>query len=70
MMLRAVLTGTGLIFTFQVLLAVAAFMVVVHIWGALLRIQPVSETLEIGVYGGLAVLTVLFYPAQAQAIVP
>jgi hypothetical protein len=70
LMLRAVLSGTGLVFTFQVLLAVAAFMVVVHVWGALLRIQPVSETLEIGMYGGLAILTVLFYPAQAQAIVP
>jgi hypothetical protein len=38
-------------------------MIVVHVWGALQRIQPVSETLEIGMYGGLALLTVLFYPA-------
>lgn len=64
LMLRAAVTGTGLVFTFQVLLAVAALMVVVHVWGALLRIQPISETLEIGMYSGLALLTVLFYPVQ------
>jgi hypothetical protein len=64
LMLRAAVSGTGLIFTFQVLLALSAFMIVVHAWGALLRIQPISETLEIGMYGGLALLTILFYPAQ------
>jgi len=67
LMLRAAVTGTGLVLTFQVLLAVAAFMIVVHVWGAVLRIQPISETLEIGIYSGLALLTVLFYPVQGQA---
>jgi hypothetical protein len=62
LMLRAGLSGEGLVFTFQVLLGVAAMMVIVHIWGAVLRIQPISETLEIGMYAGLFVLTVLFYP--------
>lgn len=62
LMLRAALTGTGLVFTFQVLIAVAALMTVVHTWGALQRIQPISETLEIGMYAGLGVLAVLFYP--------
>jgi len=62
MMLRAVLTGTGLVFTFQVLIAVAVLMTIVHIWGALQRIQPISETLEIGMYAGLGALAVLFYP--------
>jgi hypothetical protein len=66
LMLRAAVTGTGLVLTFQVLLAVAAFMIVVHVWGALLRTQPISETLEIGMYSGLALLTVLFYPVQGQ----
>jgi len=64
LMLQAAVNGTGLIFTFQVLLAVSAFMIVVHVWGALLRIQPVSDTLEFGMYGGLALLTILFYPVQ------
>ncbi len=62
LMLRAALTGTGLVFTFQVLIAVAALMTVVHVWGALQRIQPISETLEIGMYAGLGILAVLFYP--------
>jgi hypothetical protein len=62
LMLRAALTGIGLVFTFQVLIAVAVFMTIVHIWGALLRIQPISETLEIGVYAGLGLLAVAFYP--------
>lgn len=64
LMLRAAVTGTGLALTFQVLLAVSAFMVVVHVWGALLRIQPLSETLEIGMYSILGLLTILFYPVH------
>jgi len=62
LMLRAAFTGTGLVFTFQVLIAVAVLMTIVHIWGAVQRIQPISETLEIGMYAGLGILTVLFYP--------
>ncbi len=62
LMLRAVLTGIGLVFTFQVLIAVAVLMTVVHIWGAVQRVQPISETLEIGMYAGLGILAVLFYP--------
>jgi hypothetical protein len=62
LMLRAVLTGVGLVFTFQVLIAVAVLMTIVHAWGALQRIQPVSETLEIIMYAALGLLAVLFYP--------
>ncbi len=62
LMLRAALTGTGLVFTFQVLIAVAVLMTIVHIWGAVQRIQPISETLEIGMYSGLGLLAVAFYP--------
>jgi len=62
LMLRAGFTGVGLVFTFQVLIAVAVLMTVVHIRGALQRIQPISETLEIGMYAGLGMLAVLFYP--------
>lgn len=62
LMLRAGLTGEGLAFTFQVLAAVGVFMVVVHVWGAVQRIQPLTETLEIAMYAALLVLTVMFYP--------
>ena len=65
LMLRAGLSGVGLVFTFQVMLGVAALMVLVHVWGAVQRIQPLSETLEIGMYGGMFLLTVLFYPVAA-----
>jgi len=63
LMLRAGLTGEGVLFTCQALLAVALLMVVVHVWGALQRIQPITETLEIGIYAGMFILTLLFYPA-------
>jgi hypothetical protein len=63
MMLRAALTGEAIHAVFEMLLAVAVMMIVVHIYGALRRIQPLSETLEIGFYVGLLVLTLLFWPA-------
>jgi len=62
LMLRAGLYGTGIEFTFQVLLAIAASMVVVHVWGAVAKIQPITETIETGMYSGMFVLTLLFYP--------
>ena len=65
LMLRAGLSGVGLLFIYQALLGVAALMVIVHIWGALLRIQPISETLEIGMYSGMFLLALLFYPLHA-----
>lgn len=63
LMLRAALTGEALATTFEVLAAVAGLMVVVHIYGALRRIQPWTETLETGFYAGMLVLTLLFWPA-------
>jgi len=62
LMLRAGLTGIGLQFTFEVLALVGLLMVAVHVRGAVQRIQPLSETLEIGMYGGLLLLTLLFWP--------
>ncbi len=65
LMLRAALTGEGLLFTFQVVLAVSVLLTIVHIWGAVQKIQPLLETLEIGMYAGLAVLTLLFWPVSS-----
>lgn len=65
LLFRAGLTGEGLIYTFQVLMMVAASMVVLHIVGAIQRIQPFTETLEIGMYAGMFALTALFYPVTA-----
>ncbi|QJP09123.1 hypothetical protein [Pseudomonas multiresinivorans] len=64
LMLRAALTGEALVTTFEVLAAVAGLMVAVHIYGALRRIQPWTETLETGFYGGMLVLTLMFWPVR------
>jgi hypothetical protein len=40
---------------FHLITAVGALMVVVHAWGAILRRQPLFETLETGLYAILAV---------------
>ena len=37
-------------------------MTLVHVWGAIRRIQPVTETIEIAFWAGLIVLGLLFYP--------
>jgi hypothetical protein len=63
LMLRAGLTGEAIHATFEVLASVAIMMIVVHIYGALKRIQPLTETLEIGFYSALLVLTLLCWPA-------
>lgn len=63
LMLRAVTTGAGLADTFNVLFAVYGLMLVVHVYGAIRRIQPITETLEIGFWALLLVLNTLFYPA-------
>ncbi|WP_372875484.1 hypothetical protein [Pseudomonas sp.] len=65
MMLRAALTGEAIHTVFQLLAATALMMIVVHVYGALRRIQPLSETLEIGFYAGLLLLTLLFWPLAA-----
>lgn len=62
LMLRAALTGEALRVAFEVLGAVALMMVLVHVHGALRRIQPLSETLEILMYAGMFLLVLLFWP--------
>ena len=62
LVVRAALTGAGATFAFQVVLGVAALVALVHVWGALRRIQPAYENWEIGFWAGLFVLAVLFYP--------
>jgi hypothetical protein len=62
MMFRAALTGEAIHVTFELLAAVAVMMIVVHVYGAFKRIQPITETLEIGFYAGLLILTLMFWP--------
>jgi len=62
---RAAITGEGLRFAFEVLLAVFSFMLIVHIYGAIRKIQPITETLENILWLVLLVLTLCFYPLGA-----
>lgn len=47
---------------FSLLILLFVLMVVVHIYGAIRRIQPLSETVEILFWLTLVVLALLFYP--------
>jgi hypothetical protein len=49
-------------FYFQFLLSCWVLMVAVHSYGALKKIQPITETYEIGFWLSLAVLTLMFWP--------
>lgn len=64
-MLRSATTGTSFSYAFDILFVVFSLMFVVHVYGALKRIQPLSETLEIGFWAVLLLLNVLFYPATS-----
>ena len=59
----AATTGEGEVLMFQILTAFSVFMVGLHVYGALKRIQPITETLEIGLWSLLIILNLLFYPA-------
>ncbi|MEI6801886.1 MAG: hypothetical protein WCK83_01900 [Burkholderiales bacterium] len=50
---------------FEVLYFVSISMIGVHVYGAWRKIQPITETLEIGFYALLLVLTLLFQPGVA-----
>ena len=62
-MLRSVMTGTSYSYAFDLLFMVFGLMFAVHVYGALKRIQPITETLEIVFWVMLFVLNILFYPA-------
>ena len=47
---------------FAILIGDFSLMIAVHIWGALRKIQPLSETLETIAWVGLLVLALLFTP--------
>lgn len=61
-LLRAALSGADLWLAFDLMFCVYGFMIVVHVYGAWRRIQPITETLEIGFWILLALLNLLFYP--------
>ena len=60
--LHASITGDDLWLAFETAAAASGLMVLVHIVGAVQKVQPLSETIEIGIYGALFSLTLLFWP--------
>lgn len=63
-MLRTLIGEVDANYAFDLLFAVFIVMFLVHVYGALRRIQPITETLEIGFWMILFALNMLFYPAQ------
>ncbi|QLF91688.1 hypothetical protein HW090_00045 [Pseudomonas sp. ABC1] len=61
-MLRSATTGTSFTYAFDILFVVFTLMFVVHVYGAIKRIQPITETLEIGFWVALFIMNILFYP--------
>jgi len=60
--IRAGLTGDGVVLLFQIMIPVFIGMTLVHVVGAIQRIQPTTETIEIAFWAGLLLLGLLFYP--------
>lgn len=50
-------------FFFEFMLWLFAGMIGLHVYGAIKRVQPVTETIEIGLWVLLFLVTLLFYPA-------
>lgn len=59
---RAAVRGEGISIIFQGLNLLMILMVGVHVYGAVKRIQPMTETLEIGFWGTLLLLNLCFQP--------
>ena len=60
---RAAISGEGLLLIYELFIPFFALMVLVHLYGAIKKIQPITETLEIGFWLVLLVLALCFMPA-------
>lgn len=59
---QAATTGIGESLVFQFWIIFCFFMVGLHIYGAIKKIQPITETIEIGLWVTLIFLGLAFYP--------
>ena len=57
------MTGQGVEQIFQIMIPVFVGMTLVHIVGAIQRIQPMTETIEIAFWASLIALGLAFFPA-------
>jgi hypothetical protein len=60
---RSAITGEGLLIVYQLFVPFFLLMVLVHLYGAIRKIQPITETLEIGFWLVLLILALCFMPA-------
>jgi hypothetical protein len=65
MAFRAAFTGVAILFVFQVFLAFSVLMVFVHVYGAVKRIQPITETVEIALWVLFVFLYLAFFPVAS-----
>ena len=65
--LRAAVTGVGMTLVFEISIAFAVLMVLVHVYGAVKQIQPITETVEIAFWILVVALYVLCFPAAAAS---
>lgn len=61
--IRAGITGEGVEWLLPLLVLIFAGMTIVHVWGAVQRIQPITETVEIAFWLALLALGLAFCPA-------
>lgn len=57
-------TPAAMPFYFQLMLWTFGGMIILHIYGAIRKTQPITETLEIALWIMLTVLTLCFYPGE------
>ena len=50
-------------FFFELMLWIFGAMIALHVYGAIKKTQPITETFEIGLWLFLVLVTLLFYPA-------
>jgi len=60
--LRAAATPQAQPFFFELMLWIVGAMIALHVYGAVKRAQPVTETLEIALWVILLLVTLAFYP--------
>ena len=59
---KAAATPQAQPFFFELMLWTFAGMIALHVYGAIKKAQPITETLEIGLWVFLVLVTLLFYP--------
>jgi predicted transporter len=60
---RAGLAGVAVAEIMAIIFLIAVLMVFVHAWGAIRKIQPIMETIEIGFWALIALAALAFWPS-------